>query len=252
MKYDSLEIARIIGAPFDPRRPYPLLVEKLCETDTADPNEYVYQYDALLETDKVLISAGSTVTQENVTPDTPALITFTDVMSPEYYVKLTDLASAKEKTLARKKKTINRAMNAEENRMVIQLLNAAAIASGNLNDLRSGETSVNYQHIIDMVDEIIDYSENYVFVVGSQIDKDLKLMDWKDSDKESLMPAMTSSKFPYIGETPRSELVTVEDNTEATHENGESVTTTRETSNEKLDDDIVCSVRQRTEATRNE
>jgi hypothetical protein len=57
--FDALEIARIIGEPRDPRRPYPLLVEKICDTDTADPNEYVYQFDVLLDTDKIITTSAS-------------------------------------------------------------------------------------------------------------------------------------------------------------------------------------------------
>ena len=109
-QYNELEIAKILGEPRDPKKPYPELVELVCETQTAEPSDYVYQFDVLAETDKVyVITSTGEVTQENVTPDTPALMTFIDVASPEYYVKITDLASAKERTLARKVQTLNRA-----------------------------------------------------------------------------------------------------------------------------------------------
>jgi len=189
MKYDALELARIIGEPRDPRRPYSDLVNALCETDSADPNEYVYEFDVLLETDYIYTTVASGLTQLAVSPDTPALISFVDIATQEYYVKLTDLANAKERTLARKKMTIDRALNTEENWRIIQLLDAAAIARGNLNDLRSAETTFNYQHLIDMIDQVIDYSENYVLVAGTQIDKDIKLWDWKDNKFHSMVEA---------------------------------------------------------------
>lgn len=180
--YDHLELARIIGEPRDPRRPYPLLVEQFCEVDSADPNEYVYYFDVLQDTDTIYtITNTGEITPTAVTPDTPALLSFVDVASPEYYVKVTDLAKAKERVLGRKKATINRALNAEENYTVVSLLNTAAVAEGNLSDLRSGETSFNYRHLIDMIDQIIDYSENFVMAAGSQIDKDIKLWNWKDN-----------------------------------------------------------------------
>jgi WD40 repeat protein len=189
-KYDSLELARIIGEPKDPRRPYPLLVDALCEVDSADPEEYVYYFDVLQDTDKIFtITADGSVTTTNVTPDTPALLSFVDVATDEYYVKVIDLAKAKERVLGRKKITINRALNAEENYQVVTLLNAAAVAEGNLNDLRSGETSFNYQHLIDMIDQVIDYSENYVLTAGTQIDKDIKLWNWKDNKFQDLQIA---------------------------------------------------------------
>jgi len=197
-KHDALELARIIGEPKDPRRPYPQLVDALCEIDTAAPNEYVYDFDVLAETDYIYTTVASGLTQVAVSPDSPALLSFVDLASPEYYVKLTDLANAKERTLARKKATINRALNMEENYRILALLDAAAIARGNLNDLRSGETSFNYQHVIDMIDQVIDYSENYVLVAGTQIDKDIKLWDWKDNKYHSTIDAFNELGIKVI------------------------------------------------------
>ena len=198
LKYDHMELARIIGEPKDPRRPYPELVTKLCETDSAAPNEYVYDFDVLLETEYIYTTVASGVTQANVTPDSPTLLTFVDIATPEYYVKITDLATAKEKVLASKVKTINRALNVEENYRLIQLLDAAAIARGNLNDLRSGETSFNYEYLIDMIDQIIDFSEGYVLVAGTQIDKDIKLWDWKDNKYHSMIDAFKDLNIDLV------------------------------------------------------
>ena len=187
--YDHLEIARIIGEPKDPRRPYPDLVSAICEVDSADPNEYVYYFDVIFDTDYVISTVATGTTTTNVTPYTPTLLTFLDIATNEYYIKITDLAISKERVLARKKVTINRSLNAIENQKVVSLLDAAAIARGNLNDLRSGETSFNYRYVVDMIDQIIDYSENYVLVAGTAIDKDIKLMDWKDNKFQSSIEA---------------------------------------------------------------
>lgn len=190
MHYDPLEIAKIIGSPVDPRRPYPLLVETICETETALPSEYHYYYDVLQDTDKIyVITGGTAVTQLNVTPDTPTALTFVDVASPELYVKLTDLASAKELVLARKKKTISRSLNAEENYRIIAAVDAACISLGNLRDLDSAQTRFRYNNLIDMIDLIIDYSENYVLVMGTLIDKDVKLWNWNDNKYHDLTEA---------------------------------------------------------------
>jgi len=187
--YNHLEIARIIGEPKDPRRPYPDLVDAICEVDSADPNEYVYYFDVIFDTDYVISTVAAGTTTTNVSPYTPTLLTFLDIATNEYYVKITDLAISKERVLARKKVTINRSLNAIENQKIVDLLDAAAIARGNLNDLRSGETSFNYRYVIDMIDQIIDYSETYVLVAGTAIDKDIKLMDWKDNKFQSSIEA---------------------------------------------------------------
>lgn len=190
MRYDHLEMARIIGEPVDPRRPYPLVVNAVCEIGEADPDEYVYQFDVLQDTDKIYtITSTGALTTEAVTPDTPTALTFADYASPEYYIKLTALTGAKERTFARKLKTINRAMNAYENYKIIDAINTSSTAQGNVNDLKSGETSFNYAHLIDQIDQIIDYSENYVLIAGTQIDKDIKLWDWTDNKFHSLKQA---------------------------------------------------------------
>jgi len=188
-KYDHLEIARIIGEPKDPRRPYPDLVDAICEVDSADPNEYVYYFDVIFDSDYVISTVASGTTTTNVTPYTPTLLTFLDIATNEYYIKITDLAVSKERVLARKKVTINRSLNAIENQKIVNLADAAAVARGNLNDLRSGETSFNYRYVIDMVDQIIDYSETYVLIAGTAIDKDIKMMDWKDNKFQSSIEA---------------------------------------------------------------
>lgn len=189
IKYDQLEIARILGEPRDPRRPYSDLINAICNVDSADPDEYVYYFDVLSETDTIYTTVASGITQSNVSPDTPTLLTYVDIASPEYYVKITDLANAKERVLARKTATINRALNAYENYKIITLVEAAVTAQGNVNDLRSGDTRFNYHYIIDMIDQIIDYSENYVLVAGTQIDKDIKLFDWTDNKYNSSLEA---------------------------------------------------------------
>jgi len=186
----ALEIARIIGEPKDPRRPYPLLVTDICEVQSADPFEYVYYHQVYQDTDTLFtITSSGSVTQQNVVPLVPNLLTFNDYATPEMYIKITDLANAKEQVLARKKQTIERTLNAQENNVIITLLAATAASNGNLNDCPSGVTSFNYSGMIDMIDQIIDYSEDYVLVAGTQIDKDIKLWNWKDNKYNNLLDA---------------------------------------------------------------
>lgn len=187
---DALEVAKIIGEPKDPRKPYPKIIDSICETDTAEPEDYTYYFDALVDTDKIyVITSNGAVTQENVSPDTPSLLSFTDVATPEYYIKLTDYLNRKESIFARKNATINRAMNAYEIYKIITLLAAAASGTGNQNTLGSGYTRFSYPHLIDMLEEVQDYGDNYKLVIGSQCDKDLKLWDWNDNKYMSLTRA---------------------------------------------------------------
>lgn len=189
-KYDALELARILGEPKDPKKPYPEVVNLVCETDTADPDEYTYYFDVLAETDKVyIITSSGEITQENVSPDTPALMTFIDIASPEYYVKITDLAKAKERTLARKVTTINRALDAWESQKIVALTDAA-VPAGNQFTLTSGASRFTYENLVEMIDAVADYADNYVLLAGTTIDKDIKLWDWNDNKNTSLALAL--------------------------------------------------------------
>jgi hypothetical protein len=190
IKYSQLEMARVIGEPVDPRKPYTDVVSAVCEIGYADPNEYVYYYDVLNETDIVYtITSTGAVTSTNVSPDAPAAFTFIDIASPEYYVKITDLASAKETTLARKLKTIERALNMYENKYIFDLAAAAVSTSGFTNTLASAQMRFNYAELITMVQQVVDYGDNYTLFVGSEIDTDMKLWDWNDNKYHSMVAA---------------------------------------------------------------
>ena len=187
---DGLELAKIIGEPKDPRKPYPNIISKICMTDTADPEDYTYYFDALVDTDKVyVISSNGAVTQENVSPDTPTVLSFTDVATPEYYIKLTDYMNRKESIFARKNATINRAMNSYETYTILQLLDTAATGVSHTNTLGSGYTRFSYPHMIDMMEQTQDYGDNFKLVVGAECDKDIKLWDWNDNKYHSLKAA---------------------------------------------------------------
>jgi len=196
-KYSQLEIARTLGEPKDPRKPYTLLQEKVCELDTADPDEYVYYFDVLQDTDKVYTTVANGVTQQAVSPDTPSLLSFVDIASPEYYIKITDLADAKERVLARKVATINRALNAWENYKILTTINAAVQAS-NIHGLKSGVNHFNFENLIDMIDGLLEYAGEFVLVAGSQIDKDIKLWDWTDNKYHSLKEALADLSVDII------------------------------------------------------
>lgn len=198
-KYDQLEAARIIGEPKDPRKAYPLIVEKLCQTDTAEPEDYIYYFDVLVPTEQVLvITADGAVTQVNVTPDTPAQMTFIDVATPEYYIKFTDYAKRKENVLARTNRTINVALNSYETWKVIQLLDSAASTSSNEFTLRSGYTRFVYPDLIDMMEAIMDYGDSYVLVTGSQVDKDIVLWNWDDNKYHDLDAAFRALRIEKV------------------------------------------------------
>ena len=198
IKYSGIELAKILGEPRDPRKPYTLLQMTVCETQTAEPEDYVYSFDVLQDTDKIYtITSTGELTQESVTPDSPALLTFIDIASPEYYVRITDLAKKKEDVLARKTTTINRAMNAYENRLIVSGIDGA-VQTAKQFDLNSGATTFQYSNLVDMLDSVIDFGDRFVLIAGTQIAKDIVLWDWNDNKYQSLKAALADLNVEII------------------------------------------------------
>jgi hypothetical protein len=193
-----LEYAKIFGEPKDPRKPYTLLQNTICETGTSNPEDYTYVFDVLLETDKVyVVTSTGEITQENVTPDSPASVSFIDVSSPEYYVKFTDFLSKKEDVFARKTKTINRAMNAYENYLIINAVEGAVQTAKEFS-LSSGKTGFTYENLIDMIDSVQDYGDKFVLIAGTSVAKDIVLWDWTENKYHSLKDALADLNVEII------------------------------------------------------
>lgn len=197
-KFSQIEIARILGEPKDPRKPYTLLQNSICQVDSADPEEYVYYFDVLLDTDKIyVITASGELTMENVTPDQPTVLSFIDIASPEYYIKLTDLAKKKENILARKTITINRAMNAWENYKIIEAVEGS-VQTANEFTLGSGKTHFDFTHLIAMMNSVIDYGDKFILVCGTTIAQDIQLWNWNDNKYQSLSEALKQLNVEII------------------------------------------------------
>ena len=177
MYYNPLEISRIIGEPKDPRKPYGYygVIPDICEIDSALPEEHVYQFDATMETDKIyVVTSTGECTQLNITPNTPTIISYVDNVTPEFWIKLKDLATAKEKILARKKVDINRALDGYEVYSILQALNTA-VQTANDYTIGSGNSGYAYDTLVQQMNGLDDYADNYVLLVSAAIQQDIRL-----------------------------------------------------------------------------
>ena len=200
MYYNPLEISRIIGEPKDPRKPYGYygVIPDICEIDSALPDDYLYQFDATQETDKIyVVTSTGACTQLNVTPNTPTLVSYVDNVTPEFWIKLKDLASAKEKVLARKKVDINRALDGYEVYSILQALNSA-VQTANDYTIGSGNTSFAYDTLVQMMNGLDDYADNYVLVVSGTIQQDIRLWDWTYNKYTSLATALKDLNLKVV------------------------------------------------------
>jgi len=193
-----LELAKIWGEPLDPLRPYPKVIEMIADVDTTEAGENTYSFDTDEDTKEVYhIDANSNVTSSQVTPNAVATVNFVDVLTKEYYVAFTDLLTAKYDVIARKKKTVNRALNADEIKKMV-LIADAAIPSANRVVLASGTTKFTYSNLISMREKVKDYGDNFVLVVGSQIDQDIILWDYDENKYHSLKQALADLNIEIV------------------------------------------------------
>lgn len=193
-----LELAKVWGEPLDPLRPYPKVVEVLCNVDTTEAGENTYSFDTDEDTKEVYhIDANSNVTSSQVTPNAVGAVPFVDVLTKEYFVAFTDLLTAKYDVIVRKKKTVNRALNADEIKKVV-LVTDAAVPSGKRVVLESGITKFTYNALIQMREYVKDYGDNFVLVVGSQIDHDIILWDYDENKYHSLKQALADLNIQIV------------------------------------------------------
>lgn len=175
----GLEIARTIGEPYDPEKPYPELVSRVLEVADAEVGEDVYTFDVDEDVKEVYVLVNGIVTSQAVTPNTPNLLTFSDIATKEYYITVSDLLKGKYDVLARKKVTIERSLNALE---LYEMINAIATAcpSGNKFD----GSAFSWEDAVKMVDSVENYGDRYLLICGANIGKEITLMNYK-ADKNA-------------------------------------------------------------------
>lgn len=181
------EIAQIIGEPIDARNAFTDVVNLVAEVRTAQPTDYVYYHTARIPSDKVeVITADGIVTQRTNSLIAPTQFTFIDVSSNEEMVKLTDLAKRKEDIMARVNESINDGLNSYEIQYVVALMAAAAASSTNQVTLGSGVATFQFQHVIQMLQQVNKYGDSYVLLMGTTVYQDFLLWDWTDDKNQNI------------------------------------------------------------------
>ena len=192
------EIAQVVGEPIDARNYFTDVVNMVSEVRTADPEEYVYYHTARIPTDRIeVVTADAVVTQRTNSLIAPTAFTFIDVASNEEIVKLTDLAKRKENIMARVNESINDGLNTKEINYVVSLLAAAATSSSQTVTLGSGVTTFQYQHVIQMLQQVNKYGDEYVLLMGTTCYQDYLLWNWTDNKNQDIFAA-----FRNIGIKP--------------------------------------------------
>jgi len=198
-KQDYVEIARIIGAPIDPRKGVADVISAVADVEApASPDEYLFYFDVDEDTKYVYaLASGGTVTKVDVTVTSATAISFTGIQSPVYLIHIVDLNNAKFDVIGKKKKAITNAMNNREVADVLALL-WAGTPEGNQFTLDSGDTYLNFPKLLEMLNAISAYGDKYVLITGSTVDDDIILTDYRENKNQSVLAMLDKLNISRI------------------------------------------------------
>jgi len=192
-------IAKTLGDVYDVELPIPEVIEAVFRTERADVGEHVYYMSPEDVTKAVYkLTSNCTVTQEKVTPSTRTEVSWTDLISKEYYACIPDLLKGDHDVLTFMAKAIQEAMDREEIYGVLQLIDAGAVANSNVFTLDTGKTKFDYPKLVEMVRSVAKYGKDLVLITGANVTTDIVLMNY-DADKNqaiSLQSAGISKHIP--------------------------------------------------------
>ena len=177
------EVAKTVGDVYHVELPIPEVITAIFSTDRAEVGEHVYYLVPEVADKKVLVlTSDCIVTQVKVTPRTRTEVTWTDLVSEEYYVCIPDLLKADHNVLKFYGDSILEAMDRAEIYAVLQLISAGAVSKSNVYTLDSGKTKFDYPKLVEMARSVAKYGRNLVLITGADVTTDITLMNY-DADK---------------------------------------------------------------------
>lgn len=177
-------IARTIGDVYDEELPIPEVIDAVSRSERADVGEHVYYMTPSSITKELFtLTSNCNVTQTKISPNTRTELTFTDLISPEYYVCLHDWLKGDHDVITFYADAIMESMNRQEIYAVYQLLDAGAVAESNTFTLDSGKTKFDFPKLVAMARSVARYGKDLVLVTGANVTTDIVLMDY-DSNKQ--------------------------------------------------------------------
>jgi len=141
-------IAQTINDVYDVEFPIQELIAKLFNTGSANPGEHVY-YLVPKTMDKkcIVLTSDCLVTHQKVSPETRSELSFTPIVTPDYYACLQDLLNGDHDVLSLYGEDAIEALNRKEIKNVLTLIDAGAVARSNTFTLESGDTKLTFPKI---------------------------------------------------------------------------------------------------------
>jgi len=192
------EIAKTLGDVYDVELPIPEVISAIFRTERAEVGEHVYYLAPEVADKKVLaLTSDCIVTQVKVTPRTRTEVTWTDLVSEEYYVCIPDLLKADHNVLQFFGDSIIEAMDRQEVFAVLALVAAGAASTGNVYTLDSGKTKFDYPKLVEMARSVAKYGKNLVLITGADVTTDITLMNY-DADKNQAVSLESAGVKTWI------------------------------------------------------
>lgn len=186
----ELMIARTIGDVYDVELPIAPVIESIARTERADVGEHVYFLapDTITKTVNTLTS-DCNVTQTKITPNTRTEVSWTDLISPEFYVCLHDWLKGDHDVLKFYADSISEAMDRQEIYSVLQLVDTGATNESNTYNLDSGVETFDYPKLVEMARSLAKYGNRLVLITGANVTTDIQLINY-NADKNQAVDIM--------------------------------------------------------------
>lgn len=175
-------IAQTLGDVYDYELPIAPMIEavaKIVRAGNRPEDNHVYYMTPDSVDKKVFHLVGNcNVTQAQVIPNSRAELSLVPITSDEKWVCLSDFLSGDHDVLKLYTDAISEAMDRDEIKSVLALLDAAAIAESNTFTLDTGKTALDFPKIIEMRSSLLKYGTKFVLITGSNVRTDIDLMDY--------------------------------------------------------------------------
>jgi hypothetical protein len=177
------QLAMVINQTYDVEYPIADVISAIMNTASVDSFEPVYYFVPSLPIKKVyILTTDCNVTHEQVTPGARNLLEFTSLVTSDYWICLHELLQGAYNILDLYAETIQEALNRYEIYSVLQLLDAAAVANGNVFAPNSGEASLTYPKLVEIKRAVRKYGMKLVMISGANVSDAVTLMQY-DANK---------------------------------------------------------------------
>lgn len=172
-------IAKVLNDTYDPEFPVPELIEQIFNVATVEPMEEAYYFTPTLPTKEVFtLSANCNVTHQVIASASKSELAFTDAVTKDYYICLKDLLQGDTNVLDLYAQDIVEELNRYEIYATLALIDAGAVARGNVFTLSSGDSALTYKKAYEMKKAIRKYGAKLVLITGANVTEDVDLMDY--------------------------------------------------------------------------